>query len=260
MVLGSQGPGRVGRRRFLHLRAAPTGGSRSLNGVEGGARAAPVSRSGPTRLQMSQPAGACPSSQTGRRRSARPCSATRGHGRGADLRARRDHPRPARADPTIERPAVRVRRGGGRHGPRVRPGGCLAQRGELDGRVHGRTHQLAERALVRSADRRGGEHVFVKLGRRPDGTARRARPPRGRAALFGSAPPTGRGAVARELARRRLSKAGRPVTGCRCARGVEPSTLPPCNPSSCAVRADPRSSSVPRRTRGARAAPAPRCW
>jgi hypothetical protein len=49
---------------------------------------------------------------------------------------------------------------------------CLTQRGELQRRVDGASHQLAERALVRAA-RCGqrGEHVFGNLRSRSDGTA-----------------------------------------------------------------------------------------
>ena len=93
---------------------------------------------------------------------------------------------------------MRVHGGGGgrpRLTPRRRPGSllrggsgaerCLAQRRELECRSHGTTHQLAERALGRSAGRQLGEHVFAKLGSRSDGTAtaNRTDPPR-----FGSVP------------------------------------------------------------------------
>ena len=61
-------------------------------------------------------------------------------------------------------------RGGGTGRPRGRPGrGCLAQRGELERRVNGAPHQLAERALGRATGDRRGEHAFVKLRRRSDG-------------------------------------------------------------------------------------------
>ena len=61
-------------------------------------------------------------------------------------------------------------RGGGTGRPRGRPGrGCLAQRGELERRVNGAPHQLAERALGRATGDRRGEHAFVKLRRWSDG-------------------------------------------------------------------------------------------
>ena len=92
--------------------------------------------------------------------------------RGADLCACPDGSRPADALRTTQGPAVRVDgRGGGLRGlDRPRGGGCLTQRRELDGRVDGPAHQLAERALVRAACGRWGEHVFVKLRSPSDGT------------------------------------------------------------------------------------------
>jgi len=79
-----------------------------------------------------------------------------------------------RALVTIETSAVRVlgRGGGGR-----RPGGgsglpgrvCLTQRGELERRINGAAHQLAERAFGLATDDRRGEHVFEKLRSGSDG-------------------------------------------------------------------------------------------
>jgi hypothetical protein len=85
-------------------------------------------------------------------------------------------------------PAMRVLgRGGGRGRLRRsrRPGRrglreeavrrCLTQRGELQRRVDGVAHQLAERALGRAAGcGQRGEHVFVKLRIGSDGTPQRA--------------------------------------------------------------------------------------
>jgi hypothetical protein len=92
--------------------------------------------------------------------------------RDADLGPRRDRSRPAPSGMTTEWPAVRVHaRGGGglRAGFPLRSL-CLAQRRERRGRVHGLTHQLAERALLRAACGRRGEHVFGRLRRGSDGT------------------------------------------------------------------------------------------
>ena len=61
-------------------------------------------------------------------------------------------------------------RGGGTGRPRGRPGrGYLAQRGELERRVNGAPHQLAERAFGLATDDRRGEHVFEKLRSGSDG-------------------------------------------------------------------------------------------
>jgi hypothetical protein len=103
--------------------------------------------------------------------------------RAADLGARADHAAPAPVWLTTDAPAVRVGGGGGgrpRRACRRRPGShlrracgaerCLSQRRELECRSHGTAHQLAERALVRSAGRQLGEHVFEKVGAGSDGT------------------------------------------------------------------------------------------
>src|SRR5215218_11444863 len=95
--------------------------------------------------------------------------------RPADLGARADHAAPAPGWLTTETPAVRVGGGGGGRPCAARcgrPGSrllhtcgverCLSQRRELECRSHGTAHQLAERALVRSAGRQLGEHVFGK--------------------------------------------------------------------------------------------------
>jgi hypothetical protein len=90
----------------------------------------------------------------------------------ADLCAGWGRSRPAPARVTAQRPAVRVlaRGGGGVRVPGRLPRRCLAQRRERRGRVYGLAHQLAERALLRAACGRRGEHVFVRLGRPSDGT------------------------------------------------------------------------------------------
>src|SRR5687768_634301 len=74
-------------------------------------------------------------------------------------------------------PAMRVvAPGGGRCGPRERPGGCyLAQRGELERGIQRALHTLAKRALVRAGGRRGREHVFGSLPSGSDGTREGAR-------------------------------------------------------------------------------------
>jgi hypothetical protein len=117
---------------------------------------------------------ACPSSQTRRRRggaSVASCPAWVHRG-DADLCAEWGRSRPAPARVTAQRPAVRVlaRGGGGVRVPGRLPRRCLAQRRERRGRVYGLAHQLAERALLRAACGRRGEHVFVRLGRPSDGT------------------------------------------------------------------------------------------
>ncbi len=98
-----------------------------------------------------------------------------GYRRYADLGPRRGRSRPAPAGVTTEWPAVRVdaRGGGGGHPagffiPRRRL--CLTQRRELRGRLHSLAHQLAERALLRAAGGRRGEHVFGRLRLGSDGT------------------------------------------------------------------------------------------
>jgi hypothetical protein len=99
--------------------------------------------------------------------------------RGTDLGPRRDHPwaTPA-AVMTDSGSAMRVLgRGGGRRWHRALGRGCLAQRDELQGRIHGPAHQLAKRALVLATVGHRGEHVFVNLRRRSDGNLRSERDP-----------------------------------------------------------------------------------
>lgn len=90
----------------------------------------------------------------------------------ADLCASRRRSWPAGARVTTEWPAVRVLARGGGGGPGRGPlrSLCLTQRCERRGRVDGAAHQLAERALLRAARGRRGEHVFARLRRRSDGT------------------------------------------------------------------------------------------
>ena len=108
------------------------------------------------------------------------------------------------------RPGLK-RRGGPGSLPRSGVGAerCLAQRRELECRSHGTAHQLAKRALGRSAGRQLGEHVFVKLGSGSDGTGvtNAAHPCR-----FGSAPRKMRALIATHLAGRpeRTPSAGTP--------------------------------------------------
>jgi hypothetical protein len=148
-----------------------------------GARAA--RDGGPRALELSaRPAS--PSSQTGRRWAGWSGASGRlmGYRRDADLTAWRGRTWPAPARVTTEWPAVRVdAHGGGRDpGRDALRSLCLTQRRELRGRVDSRAHQLAERALLRAAGGRRGEHVFDRLGRGSDGTrnVRRSgsRPPR----------------------------------------------------------------------------------
>jgi len=116
-----------------------------------------------------------PSSQTGHRGADRSGPLAPGERRTADLGTRADRPRPAvRALVTIETSAVRVLgRGGGDRSGGGGPGRvCLTQRGELERRINGAPHQLAERAFGLATDDRRGEHVFVKLRVGSDGTAR----------------------------------------------------------------------------------------
>jgi len=97
-----------------------------------------------------------------------------GYRRDADLGPRRGRSRPAPAGGvTTEWPAVRVdARGGGRGDRAAMPlrSLCLTQRRELRGRLNGLAHQLAQRALLRAAGGRRGEHVFVRLRLVSDGT------------------------------------------------------------------------------------------
>jgi hypothetical protein len=96
-----------------------------------------------------------------------------GYRRDADLRPWRGRSRPAPAGVTTEWPAVRVyARGGGggsQAGDPLRRL-CLTQRRELRGRLNSLAHQLAERALLRAAGGRRGEHVFGRLRVVSDGT------------------------------------------------------------------------------------------
>jgi hypothetical protein len=128
---------------------------------------------GPRALELfARPAR--PSSQTGRRWAG--WSGVPGrlmdYRRDADLRARCWRARPPPARVTTQWPAVRVFACGGGVGPgrNALRSLCLTQRCELGGRVDGRAHQLAQRALSRAAGGRRGEHVFVRLGRGSDGT------------------------------------------------------------------------------------------
>ena len=95
-----------------------------------------------------------------------------GDRRDADLCAPCRRSRPAGARVTTEWPAVRVLARGGGGGPELTAlrSLCLTQRRERCGRVDGAAHQLAERALLRAARGRRGEHVFARLGRPSDGT------------------------------------------------------------------------------------------
>jgi hypothetical protein len=95
-----------------------------------------------------------------------------GDRRDADLCALSRRSRPAGARVTTELPAVRVlaRGGGGGPGLTALRSLCLTQRRERCSRVDGVAHQLAERALLRAACGRRGEHVFVKLRTPSDGT------------------------------------------------------------------------------------------
>jgi hypothetical protein len=115
-----------------------------------------------------------PSSQTGRRRAAWSGVSCRvmGYRRDADLCAWRDLSWPAPARVTTEWPAVRMLARGGGGGPGLNPLRvlCLTQRRERRGRVYGLAHQLAQRALLRAAGGRLGEHVFGRLGGGSDGT------------------------------------------------------------------------------------------
>ncbi len=183
MVLGLHGPGRVGRRRFFST-SRPAWAARRVCGVRHradvppqGARAAnqaarvhwscvPDRRARPPRPDAG-----------GAGWSGAPCRPM-GDRRDADLRAWDGRIWPASARVTTEWPAVRVLACGGGVGPGRNPlrSLCLAQRRELRGRVHGRAHQLAERALRRAAGGRRGEHVFGRLGTGSDGT-RNVRPP-----------------------------------------------------------------------------------
>src|ERR1700750_3495122 len=89
--------------------------------------------------------------------------------RRADLSTGRDHPwATAPWAMTGEVSAMRVPGRGGGRGLR----GCLTQRDELQGRIHGPAHQLAERALSRATVGHQGEHVFVKLREPSDGNLR----------------------------------------------------------------------------------------
>jgi hypothetical protein len=180
------------RRRALLLRARrvpprpPGGGRRALNALgpprDGAAREAMKSaprggRLAGRRSRPPRPGAGWPSGLRCRRAMDR---------RAADLGARGDHAAPAPWWLTRYPPEVRVGGGGGgrsRARCRSRPGsrlrwacgteGCLSQRRELECRSHGTAHQLAKRALVRSAGRQRGEHVFGKVGVGSDGMGAR---------------------------------------------------------------------------------------
>src|SRR5438034_4081409 len=93
---------------------------------------------------------------------------------GADLGPGRDRPWAAPAlAMTGNVSAMRVNGRGGGRGTR----GGLTQRDELQGRIHGPAHQLAERALLRATAGHQGEHVFATLRGGPDGNVRGERPP-----------------------------------------------------------------------------------
>src|SRR4051812_27723621 len=128
--------------------------------------------------------------------------------RGADLGTRRDHPCTAPLATMIELPAVRVSGGGGGRGRAMRPRrGCLAQRYELQGRVHGPAHQRPERALVLAVVGHRREHVFVRLRLGSDGRQRRVRDLEGAISESRGAKPNGPERAASDLAQ--AAKAGR---------------------------------------------------
>ena len=101
---------------------------------------------------------------------AAPCRAM--NRRGAHLRPGRDHPWTAPAATMIERSTMRVPGGGGGRGRGRCLRGCLTQRDELQGRIHGPAHQLAKRALVLATFDHRREHVFVRLRVGSDGKLR----------------------------------------------------------------------------------------
>src|SRR3954471_1886274 len=102
----------------------------------------------------------------------------------------------------IELPTVRVYGGGGgrRNVPLRRMG--LAQRYELQGRVHGPAHQRSKRALVLSAVDHRREHVFVRLRSGSDGKIRKVRDPLEAESGFRGLAPNPRHGPATDLARR----------------------------------------------------------
>ncbi len=106
---------------------------------------------------------------------AAPCRAM--NRRGAHLRPGRDHPWTGPAATMIERSTMRVSGGGGVRGRGRCLRGCLTQRGELQGRVHGPAHQLAKRALVLATFDHRREHVFVRLRAGSDGKGPNVRDP-----------------------------------------------------------------------------------
>ena len=139
--------------------------------------------------------------------------------RDADLGARADRPWPARARLMTEMPAVRVLADGGvgllvpvRRTGRRGEGG-LTQGRELDGRVDGVPHPLAERALGRAACGHRGEHVFVKLRAQPDGRGLAPSSAPDGAVPFGSGTSFGRRADANGLAAAPAAAGGRPCGG-----------------------------------------------
>src|SRR4051812_48401612 len=102
--------------------------------------------------------------------------------RGTDLGPWRDHPWATPAAVMTETlSTMRVLgRGGGRLRRRTCGRGCLAQRDELQGRIHGPAHQRPQRALVLATVGHRGEHVFVNLRGGSDGNLRTKRDPGGR--------------------------------------------------------------------------------
>src|SRR4051794_34337121 len=109
------------------------------------------------------------------------------------------HPWAAPATTMIEGAAVRVCGGGGGRRGLCRQVG-LAQRHELQGRIHGPAHQLSERALVLAAIGHRREHVFARLRSRSDGKSRSERDPDRRSNGFHGTEPNPARAAATDLA------------------------------------------------------------
>jgi hypothetical protein len=101
----------------------------------------------------------------------------------------------------IELPAVRVCGGGGGRRRVLHRRMGLAQRYELQGRIHGPAHQRSKRALVLSAVDHRREHVFVRLRSRSDGKVRKDRDLSGAESGFRGLAPNPRRAAATDLAR-----------------------------------------------------------
>ena len=176
-------PHRAGARREPLQLSGRRRAARGRGNSEARAPARPVWETS----QCSQPAGG----DLGGRPRVRPALGWTAPGcramnrRDAGLRPRRDPSGATRWRGATDLPAMRVSGAGGgrsrlRGSSRSRCRGlleeaarrCLTQRGELQRRVDGATHQLAERALLRAA-RCGqrGEHVFGKLRSGSDGIA-----------------------------------------------------------------------------------------